>query len=98
MFEFTIYHVIAILLSFIFVLISTRYKEIAIAKAEQERKQLRLLRSILKLFDIKIRNIDQVSLDDVLQSIDNIKDDLLCKQIKREIFYSELNPRLRMLA
>ena len=73
------------------------YDEYKKVKMQREKQYLRELQIILDNYGYKIKTRDFITVDDVLKAIDSMPDTLTKREIKKSIFYSPLNSRLKKL-
>ena len=89
--------IISLVFSAVYVICEFLYTEYKEIRMKREREYLQELQIILDDFGYKINTLKFTTVDDVMEAIDSIPDKVTKREIKRDIFYSPLNPRLRKI-
>jgi len=89
--------IFSIVFSIFYMICEHFYDEYKKVKMQREKQYLRELQIILDNYGYKIKTRDFITVDDVLKAIDSMPDTLTKREIKKSIFYSPLNSRLKKL-
>jgi hypothetical protein len=99
---FNIYHIFLFIICGIILIVEQFWeyeKKLLLQKRQKDKNNMHKLVNIFEEYNISVTDhFYDISIEEALSSVEEIRNPIIKKKIKRIIFYSELNPRLRSLS